>query len=243
MGGFIVCEDGRALAPSTGAWGLVLQKIAQSLRFELNEPVFADWLCRLSDAPAGMAKLDLRELTPASRDRFHSAARRAVLAVRAGGSQDWPTAESFDSFMKLFELLPLMKESIDRGEPPMALNPQMSAPLEPRGRICGPGWLEHLKDHVSPGATRLPLFNPPILTADLSDNSLPEGCLGLLRMLPRLEFVDLSRTGVTFSDLLQLVGHPAIKSVCVAGVPLSADERRELQERSGWVLTGETSES
>jgi hypothetical protein len=91
-------------------------------------------------AHGGIGSVDVRELSEASRSRFLSALHPALSESRAQGPSGWCDPSAFPRWMEHFELLLRMQASVERGEPPEALNPNSSGPMPPTGERKGPDW-------------------------------------------------------------------------------------------------------
>lgn len=240
MGGFIVLEDGRAFAVATWAWSEAVRRIAAAASKVEPDSELGAWLVELSAVPAGYASLDVRELTPENRSRFHEATRIAIAEAEARGPEGWHDSSFFPAWLERFRSIELMRQSIARGESPMTLNPGMSSPIPPRGRICGPGWLEHLTSLRRADSTALVRWDPPVEDADLSGTRVDSRLLESLVMLPHLESLDLSRTSVTSAGVNCLSSLPRLKRVYVHDLPSIAEELPSLQSRLPFELIGDT---
>jgi hypothetical protein len=138
MGGFIVLEDGRALAPSNWAYDAMVRSIAAALGDGPGERQLAEWLLKQQVEVSGLGHVDVRALTAENRRLFRHAVERAVQQEEARGPVGWDEA-FFPSWLAHFKLLLLMWEHIDSGQPPESLN-DLKVRWPPPSEPCGPGW-------------------------------------------------------------------------------------------------------
>ena len=118
----IILEDGRVWSAASWAVDRVLQEIAKDLSESGGDPVFCGWLRDKSGHCNGLVGFDVRGLTDRHRTEFYEGVRRAVDRLKAEGPTGWREPSAFDNFIKHFSQLLVMKEHIDRGEPPESLN-------------------------------------------------------------------------------------------------------------------------
>jgi len=139
MAGFFVLEDGRAYAPAGAALDAVAEAVAEELGWVPEGGELADWLRRRLETGGGpgLGEVDLRELATEDLELFRQAALRAYSRARARVAAGGTEAES-DGLAE-FGRLVAMWESIDKGEPPKALN-DLKRPLPPTGLRSGPAW-------------------------------------------------------------------------------------------------------
>ncbi|MCI0661810.1 MAG: hypothetical protein L0220_12115 [Acidobacteria bacterium] len=142
MAGFIVLNDGRAWAGANWAYDSAIRTISQALPTTQEGQDLADWLLQQTCEVKGMGlgSVDLRELTTQNQTLFIQAVRQAVINLKTQDGNDWYDPTAFQSWREYFEVLPLLIESIERGEPPSMFNPHMNDLIPPTGNKSGPGW-------------------------------------------------------------------------------------------------------
>jgi hypothetical protein len=141
VGGFIVLEDGRAWAGANWAYDAVLRAIGASLA-DTGSVELARWLelrtCR--HLGPGLGSVDLREVAPANRLLFRSAARQAFRRETLAGPAGWGDPSFYPPWLQQFRVLLRLIKSVDRREPPEAFNPHMTGLVPATGERTGPGW-------------------------------------------------------------------------------------------------------
>jgi len=144
MGGFIIIDDGRAVAPNNWGYDRMVEEIANSLPPTLEGSALEEWLLDQRVAIRGIGSVDVRELTQENQQMFWEAVSDAIdLCEREGPSSKsdpgWDPV-IFASWMEAFRTLWKLRESYLRGEPPESFNPYMTATIPPTGNTSGPGW-------------------------------------------------------------------------------------------------------
>jgi hypothetical protein len=112
----LILEDGRGLWLSTVAMTGVYSLISAAV--DNSHPKLKRWLADVSQRPVPFMDLDIRGLPEDCQTEFHRAAKVAWerLAERV------ETGELSPDATKPIEQLVRMKESMDRGEPPLSLS-------------------------------------------------------------------------------------------------------------------------
>ena len=143
MGGFIVLEDGRALAPNNWAYDAIIRAIAAELRDNEDDRPLAIWLSEQTCEVRGMGqgRVDVREFTPKNRDRFRAAVKDAISRAEAAGPAGWHDPDFFPTWLECFRKLNKMWQSIDLGEPPDSIT-DLTSPMPATGEQSGPGWAD-----------------------------------------------------------------------------------------------------
>jgi hypothetical protein len=141
MGGFIILTDGRACAPANWAYDEIVRSVAEELGAGGDDLLLKEWLrgqlCEVLGP--GMGYVDVRELTPRNRQLFRDAANRAFKKSELVGPIGWENPSFFPAWLGIFRRLLEMWDSVDRGEPPEALN-DLRQPCPPTDEKSGPGW-------------------------------------------------------------------------------------------------------
>ncbi len=127
MSACVVLEDGRVLWRSTVVMSGVYRLIALAVSHEHTR--FKRWLADMSDRPAPFMDFDLRGLPDECRVEFHRAARIARDRLAAEVNTGRIPADAVEPFDKLVR----MKESIDRGDPPLTLSDDSKVHIEISG--------------------------------------------------------------------------------------------------------------
>jgi hypothetical protein len=140
MGGFIIIDDGRAVAPNHRDYDRMVEKIANSLPPSLEGSALEEWLLDQQVAIRGIGSVDVRELTQENQHLFWEAVSDAIDLCEREGPSRWDHPEFFASWMEAFRTLWKLRESYLRGEPPESFNPYMTAIIPPTGNTSGPGW-------------------------------------------------------------------------------------------------------
>ena len=142
MGGFLIIEDGRGIAPASWAFDAVIEAIAVALPDDADGNALRDWLLgqRCSVLSMGNGSVDLRELTPRNQESFWQAAQRAVARASSNGPEGWFDPSFFPGWLQLFGDLMRMRELCLRGDPPEQFNPYLTTIIPSSGRHSGPGW-------------------------------------------------------------------------------------------------------
>ena len=142
MAGFIVLNDGRAWAAANWAYDAAVRSIARALRSGSEANALGAWLLdqTCETQGAGLGHIDIRELTPKNQSMLVAAIRRAVADHSEPAKTDFADADIYPAWLDRFAVLVPMIESLERGEPPMALNPHMDDVIPATGRRSGPGW-------------------------------------------------------------------------------------------------------
>jgi hypothetical protein len=152
------------------------------------------------------------------------------------GAKGWHDPSFFPGWLRGIRSLVRMRESIERGEPPMALNPGMRVPIDPPDRIRGPGWLEPLAALQSDHTTVLPRFERPITRVDLSGTRINNDRLGSILMLRHAEYLDMTGTNISASGLRLIRGHETLREVLVPEGVLSREELKLVRAASRFAI-------
>ena len=122
MGGFIIIDDGRAVAPNNWGYDRMVEEIANSLPPTLEGSALEEWLLDQRIAVRGVGEVDVRELTEDNQQLFWAAVADAIeLCEREGpSSKDDPgwDAVFFASWLEMFRNLLKLRDPL-RGEPPV----------------------------------------------------------------------------------------------------------------------------
>lgn len=140
MSCLIVLDDGRACAPASWAFDVLVNAVADNLSEGEDRQPLADWLRQQAEEArlVGRGRIDLRELTPENRQHFREAVQR--LAAHHGYCRAADgTAVAVPGWINRLRRLAKMLLSIDRGESPDAIS-DVPAPIAPTGNLRGPGW-------------------------------------------------------------------------------------------------------
>lgn len=112
MAAFIRLEDGRAVAGSSVWIDALLTAVADAVPDDQAE--FKVWLADIARRPAPFQDIDLSALDDSFRELFYSAVARA-LAEKLSNDPQNPLIDLLDRLIK-------MRESMARGEPPLAMS-------------------------------------------------------------------------------------------------------------------------
>lgn len=154
MSGFIILQDGRALGKSNSTFDAIVGYIAEAITSLPDGQELAQWLMeqRSIICGPGMGRVDVRELTPKNKLLFIQGCRQGfrVACKRAENHAEFErkvlakgklkNSTTTEWVIEPFALLMLMIEAVEKGEPPMALNPHMREVVKPTGKRSGPGW-------------------------------------------------------------------------------------------------------
>jgi len=140
LGGFIIIDDGRAVAPNNWGYDGMVEEIARSLPPTLEGGALEEWLLDQRVAIRGIGSVDVRELTRDNQRLFWDAVADAIERCEREGPRSWNDPAYFASWMEMFRNLLKLRESYLRGEPPESFNPYMTATIPPTGNTSGPGW-------------------------------------------------------------------------------------------------------
>lgn len=134
MSGFIILNDGRAWTASNGAFDAVIEALAEELQRYNSGNDLAIWLLeqRSGVKGPGLGSIDIRELTQPNQQLLLNAIEQIADAAEL--------PKPLDSWSAKVRLLARMVASYRRGEPPMALNPDMKDIVPSTGKHSGPGW-------------------------------------------------------------------------------------------------------
>lgn len=143
MGGFIVLEDGRALAPNNWAYDAIIHAIVAELRENEDARPLATWLSGQTCEAKGMGQgnVDVRELTPENREHFRAAVKDAISRAENVGPAAWHDPDFFPMWLECFRKLNKMWQSIDLGQPPDSIT-DLTSPMPVTGQRSGPGWAD-----------------------------------------------------------------------------------------------------
>lgn len=139
---FFILSDGRAWSRANWAYDSVLDAIAAILTRDESGRALASWLLeqRCQVQGPGVGTVDMRELTDENQRRIVLAVPQALEMARTRGPTHWHDPSFFPQWLGSFEVLVQMLESVQRGEPPEALNPHLRGVVPPSGTRSGPGW-------------------------------------------------------------------------------------------------------
>ncbi len=140
MGGFLIIEDGRAVAPSNWGFDRMIESIAGSLPTDSAAKDLRKWLLDQRVCIRGLGSVDVRELTESNRRMFWDAVANAVELADEQGADDWHEPSLFLSWLKMFRDLLLLHQSYLRGEAADSFNPYMRSVIPPTNERSGPGW-------------------------------------------------------------------------------------------------------
>jgi len=116
MAAYIVLDDGRVLWRSNLAMDGLLCLIAEQLPAEYHD--LQKWLLDKGSRPAPFIDFDIRGLSPAHRSAFYAAARRALEDLSRKDVRIVEKGRSAEALERLLQ----MKQSMDKGEPPLSLS-------------------------------------------------------------------------------------------------------------------------
>lgn len=142
MAGFIIINDGRAVAPSNWGFDRMMEEIVKSLPNNENSADFKDWLLNQRNCICGpgLGSVDVRELTPENQELFWDAVIDAIHRCKAEGGEGWHDPNFYSSWMEMFSNLLAFRESYLDGEDPDAFNPYLKSVIPPTNNKSGPGW-------------------------------------------------------------------------------------------------------
>ncbi len=143
MSTFITLGDGRSWLERDWVYDAILRAVARELPNNDEGRALAAWLLEQQcfEQGPGIGYLDLRELTPTNQRLIIECLRLALGRARSEGPLGWNDPSAFSAWLRSFDFLLRLVESVEHGEPPEALSdPNVNGLMPPTGERHGPGW-------------------------------------------------------------------------------------------------------